>query len=379
MTAEGEDLGKAVETIDPAAIGKILIRAVNWLGDAVMTTPAIGAVREFFPNAHISVLATPLVAELFTYHPWVDQVVVYDRKGRHRGAGGRLRLSAELKRHAFDLAIILPNSLDAALLPWLARVPRRLGLRSDGRGLLLNYGVPKRQQVTTGHQSEAYLSLLAHYGITASAKPQLLATSPAEDAAAARLLSAGGIGPGEYVVGINPGATYGSAKRWYPERFAAVADTLAGRWGAKIVLTGGSGEAGIAADIARTMSAPVLDLAGKTGVRELMAVIKRCNFFVTNDSGPMHIAAAFGVPLVAVFGSTDSSTTYPLAEHAVLVREQVDCAPCMKRECPTDHCCMTAVTPAMVVEAAERLKEQSDRQCSPVSVPNPEPRAPSQS
>lgn len=366
-------LATAAKTIDPAAIGKILIRAVNWLGDAVMTTPAIGAVREFFPNAHIVVLATPLVAELFTYHPWVDQVVVYDWNGRHRGAAGRLRLTAELKGHAFDLAIILPNSLDAALVPWLAHVPRRLGLRSDGRGMLLNYGVPKRQQVTTGHQSGAYLSLLAHYGITASAKPQLLATSPAEDAAAAEVLNAGGIGANDFVVGINPGATYGSAKRWYPERFAAVADTLAGRWGAKIVLTGGPGEARIAADIARTMSAPALDLAGKTGVRELMAVIKRCNFFVTNDSGPMHIAAAFGVPLVAVFGSTDSSTTYPLAEQAAVVRERVDCAPCMKRECPTDHRCMTAVTPEMVVEAAEKLKEQLVVRAS---APSPEPRTP---
>ena len=219
--------------------------------------------------------------------------------------------------------------------------------------MLLNYGVPKRQQVTTGHQSESYLSILAHFGITASVKPQLLATTPAEDAAAAELFSAAGISSCDFVVGINPGATYGSAKRWYPERFAAVADILAERWGAKIVLTGGSGEAGIAADIARVMSAPTLDLAGKTGVRELMTVIKRCNFFVTNDSGPMHIAAAFGVPLVAVFGSTDSTTTYPLAEHAVVVRQEVDCAPCMKRECPTDHRCMTAVTPEDVVSAAE--------------------------
>lgn len=351
------------KAIDPAGIRKILIRAVNWLGDAVMTTPAIGAVREFFPNAHITLLATPLVAELFTSHPWVDRVVVYDRNGRHRGTGGRLRLTAELKRHAFDLAIILPNSLDAALVPWLAHIPCRLGLRSDGRGILLNYGVPKRQQVTTGHQSEAYLSLLAYYGIAASAKPQLLATTPAEDAAAAELFRGGGIGGGELVVGINPGATYGSAKRWYPERFAAVADELARRWGARIVLTGGAGEAGIAADITRAMAAPALDLAGRTEVRELMAVIKRCNFFITNDSGPMHIAAAFGVPLVAIFGSTDSSTTYPLSEHAVVVRGQVDCAPCMKRECPTDHRCMTAVTPTMVVEAAEKLKERFNVQC----------------
>ncbi len=365
-------MATAAKTIDPATVQKVLIRAVNWLGDAVMTTPAIGAVREFFPAARITLLATPLVAELFTPHPWVDDVLVYDRNGRHRGIGGRLRLAAELKAQAFDLAILLPNSLDAAVAPWLARIPLRVGLQSDGRGMLLNYGMPVRQQATTGHQSEAYLSILTHFGITASAKPQLLATTTAEDAAVAEMLETGGIVHGDFVVGINPGATYGSAKRWYPERFAAVADELAGRWGARIVLTGGPDETGIAADIVRSMGSHCLNLAGRTRVREMMAVIKRCNFFITNDSGPMHIAAAFGVPLVAVFGSTDSSTTYPLAEHAVIVRGKVDCAPCMKRECPTDHSCMTAVTPAMVVDAAEKLKEQLTVR---VSAPSPEPRA----
>lgn len=351
------------KTIDPAGIGNILIRAVNWLGDAVMTIPAIGTVREFFPSARITLLATPLVAEMFTPHPWVDEVLIYDRKGRHRGVAGRLRMSAELRQRGFDLAILFPNSFDAALVPWLAGIPRRLGLRSDGRGWLLNYGMPKRLQVPTGHQSGAYRAILAHFGIAASVRSQLLVTTPAEDAAIAELLSSGGINPGDFVIGINPGATYGSAKRWYPERFAAVADDLAGRWGAKIVLTGGPDETGIAADIAGTMTSPCLNLAGGTRVRELMAVIKRCNFFVTNDSGPMHIAAAFGVPLVAIFGSTDNTTTFPLAEHAAVVRQQVDCAPCMKRECPTDHRCMTAVTTAMVVEAAERLKEQCDDRC----------------
>ena len=175
----------------------------------------------------------------------------------------------------------------------------------------------------------------------------------------AKLLADSGIGPDDFVLGINPGATYGSAKRWYPERFAVVARELGLSWRAKVVITGGPTEAGMAGEIAATMDGACLNMAGKTDVRQLMALIKRCNFFITNDSGPMHIAAAFGVPLVAVFGSTDSSATYPLAKHAVVVRQAVDCSPCMKRECPTDHRCMTAVTPEMVLEAAERLKERS--------------------
>ena len=345
-------LAKAATTIDPAGIGKILIRAVNWLGDAVMTTPAIGTVREFFPAARITLLATPLVAELFTPHPWVDEVLVFDRNGRHRGLGGRLRLAAELKGHAFDLAIILPNSFDAALIPWLARIPRRLGLLSDGRGMLLNYGMPKHLQATSGHQSEAYLSILSHFGITASARPQLLATTPAEDGAAAELLGSGGINPDDFVVGINPGATYGSAKRWYPERFAAVADDLAVRWGAKTVLTGGPGETAIAADIAGSVTSRCLNLAGRTRVRELMAVIKRCNFFITNDSGPMHIAAAVGIPVVAMFGPTSAIRTGPYGTgHRVLVGS-VPCSPCFSRVCRHDPEmeCLHVIKPTQVVD-----------------------------
>ena len=147
------------------------------------------------------------------------------------------------------------------------------------------------------------------------------------------------------------------AKRWFPDRFAEVALALAAAWGAKAVITGGPGEAAIAADIERDLAGNCLNLAGRTSVRELMTLIKRCNFFITNDSGPMHLAAAFGVPLVAIFGSTDHSTTYPLSDTAIVVRESVDCAPCMKRECPTDHVCMTSVTAETVIATALQLQK----------------------
>jgi len=339
-----------------AETGSILIRATNWLGDAVMTTPAIGAVREAFPAARITLLAPPLVAEMFSPHPWVDEVLVYDRKGRHRGIRGYLLMAGELRQRRFDLAILLPNSLNAALVTWLGGIPRRLGYATDGRGLLLTHPVPRSERLLTGHQSGYYLALLAYWGIAPGEHPQLLATTPAEDAAMAGRLSQGGIAPGDFLIGINPGATYGSAKRWYPDRFARVADDLARRWQGKVVITGGPDERGIAEEIAGLMTMPCCNLAGSTGVRELMAVIRRCDFFVTNDSGPMHIAAAFGVPLVAIFGSTDHSTTFPLSRKAAIVRAQVDCAPCMKRECPTDHRCMTGVTVDDVIAAAERLK-----------------------
>lgn len=350
--------GVKANCIDRNGIQRILVRATNWIGDAVMTTPAIGLVRAAFPDARITILANPMVAELFSPHPWVDEVIVYDRAERHKGVSGRFRLASELKQRQFDLAVLLQDAFDAALITWLAGIPRRLGNRSDGRGFLLTHGFPMSLQPQGEHQTVNYLAMLRHFGISGNDQGQLLATTSDEDLGMAKRLENRGIAPSDFVVGINPGATYGSAKRWYPERFAAVAAELAVAWDARVVITGGPGEIAIAADIERELSGSCVNLAGTMTVRELMALIKRCDFFITNDSGPMHIAAAFGVPLVAIFGPTDHASTYPLAEHAIVVRETVACAPCMKRECPTDHRCMTSVTPEVVVAAALELQRR---------------------
>lgn len=346
----------SISALDKSAIRAILVRAVNWLGDAVMTTPALRAIRESFPEARITVLANPLVAELLAHHETVDAVHVYDRKGRHAGIRGRIRLARELRAERFDLAILLQNAIDAALIARLARIPRIMGYRTDGRGMLLTHGAPVTIEAKKLHHVDYYLAMLSRFGIETADKHLSLTVTREEEEGTARLLSDSGIGANDFVIGINPGATYGSAKRWYPERFAAVADELSRRWGARVVVTGGPGEAAIAADIAAAMTVPALVMAGKTSVRELMALIKRCDFFITNDSGPMHIAAAFSVPLVAVFGPTDHTTTSPWSDRAAIVRRDTDCAPCLLRECPTDHRCMTAVTMTDVVAAAERLR-----------------------
>jgi heptosyltransferase-2 len=323
-----------------------------------MTTPALLAVRETFPSAEITLLANPLVAQLFSAHSSVDRVLVYDRNGSHAGLGGKLRMANELRALRFDLAILLQNAFDAALVTWLAGIPRRLGKNSDGRGLLLTHPYPLRKGTVGAHQVDSYLAMLESFGIAGADRRISLATTTAEDARLAALLAEAGIGPDDFLLGINPGATYGAAKRWYPERFAMVAQELAANWQARIVITGGPGEAAIAREIEDGLSGGCLNLAGKTSVRELMALIKRCNFFITNDSGPMHIAAAFGVPLVAIFGSTDHLTTAPFSAQAAIVRHETDCAPCLKRECPTDHRCMTAVTVDDVVTAAVNLHQE---------------------
>ena len=337
-------------------VEKILVRAVNWLGDAVMTTPALEAIRSTYPAAKITVLANPLVAQLLAQHPQIDEILIYDKKERHAGFSGRLRLAGELRRRRFDLAILLQNAIDAALLAWLARIPVRIGYGTDGRGLLLSHSCPVTAEVKAIHHVDYYLAMLEHFGISGSRRQLLLGLTDVERLAADRLLREAGFASDDFILGINPGAAFGSAKRWIPERFAAVADTLAERWNARVIITGGPGETEIASAIAAAMSKDCLNLAGKTDVRSLMALISRCGFFVTNDSGPMHIAAAFNVPVVAIFGSTDDSVTSPYSRFATVVRGYADCAPCHKRECPTDHRCMTAVTADQVVAAAVALR-----------------------
>ncbi|MBE0597887.1 MAG: lipopolysaccharide heptosyltransferase II, partial [Desulfuromonadales bacterium] len=273
--------------LEPSAIERILVRAVNWIGDAVMTTPALGAIRASFPQAEITVAANPLVAELFRVHPYCDRVLVYDKQGKYQGWKGVLRFAGELRRQRFDLAILLQNAIEAALLATLAGIPRRVGYRTDGRGLLLTHGVAVGEAERRLHHTEYYLRMLEQVGIVGGDRRQRLACTPEELAWGRQTL-----GPGDWLA-INPGAAYGSAKRWIPGRFAEVADGLAAEFGLQVVLTGGPGEAEIGRDIEAAMRQPPRNLIGSTSVRQLMALLANCRLMVTNDSGPMHVAAAF--------------------------------------------------------------------------------------
>jgi heptosyltransferase-2 len=333
-------------TLPPAS--RIMVRMPNWIGDAVMATPALQAIRTTFPDAQVTIVANPLVAELFTHHPDCDRVIQFDKRARHRGPAGLLRFCADLRREKFALAVLLQNAFEAAVMAALAGIPQRAGYGTDHRGLLLTAGVPAVDKKHGLHHVDYYLRMLDQLGIAGGdGRPRLALTKAEEGRAAA-------FGPGPWLA-INPGASYGAAKRWIPERFAAVADALAAAYGMKVVLTGGPGEREIGADIEKAMTVPPLNLIGQTSVRELMAVLAQCRLVVTNDSGPMHITAAFGVPIVAVFGPTDHTTTSPASDRCRIVRQEVECAPCMLRECPTDHRCMERISADDVLCAAREL------------------------
>jgi heptosyltransferase-2 len=338
-----------LKTLDCKEIKKIMVRSTNWVGDAVMTTPAMGTLRSAFPEAEIVVVANPLVSELFSYHPYCDRVIVYDKNGPHKGLAGLWRFSRELGRERFDLAVLLQNAIEAALMASLAGIPRRAGYRTDARRLLLSHGVPVGQTEKQLHHTDYYQQMLQQLGMEGGDGNLHLSCTKEELDWAQKTL-----GAGDWVA-INPGAAYGAAKRWFPERFAETADGLAAEYGVNIVLTGGPGEKEIGQDIAAAMSAKPLNLIGQTSVRQLMAVLASVRLLVSNDSGPMHVGAAFGVPIVAVFGPTDHTTTSPKADSCRIIRKATDCAPCLLRQCPTDHRCMKAITATDVLAGARDL------------------------
>ncbi|MDI3464464.1 MAG: D-glycero-beta-D-manno-heptose-1,7-bisphosphate 7-phosphatase [Nitrospira sp.] len=337
---------------------KILVRAPNWIGDAVMCEPAVRGLRSLFPEAELAMLAKPAVAELFLSYPGLHSVLVYDDKKAHAGISGKWSLADMLRRHRFDLAVLLQNAFEAAFLTWLAGIPRRYGYATDGRVFFLTEPVAVPNGPTPVHQVEYYWNLLKPLGLAGGAPlPTLLISADEKRTVDVRLASAG-INSSDLIIGINPGSTYGSAKRWSSDRFAEVARRLVRRLEqaesahVAVVILGAKGEESLGKDIAAQIGGRSVVLSGATTIRELMAVVKRCRVLMTNDTGPMHIAAAFGVPVVAVFGPTDWRTTSPYGQERSIVREAVDCAPCLLRECPIDHRCMTRIPVDRVYEAA---------------------------
>ncbi|MBL8038954.1 MAG: lipopolysaccharide heptosyltransferase II [Nitrospira sp.] len=336
----------------------ILVRAPNWIGDAVMCEPALRGLRSLFPEADVTMLAKPAVAELFRAAPELNRVLVYEDREAHAGISGKWALAGLLRRQGFDLAVLFQNAFEAALIAWLAGIPQRYGYATDGRVLFLTKPVAVPESHQSAHQVEYYWNLLKPLGLSGRAPLPTLCVTTEESHAMDARLAALGSGISDLVIGINPGSTYGSAKRWLPERFAEVAQRLAERVGrdegrqAAVVVLGAKGEESLGRDIAARINGRSVVLSGTTTIRELMAVVKRCRILITNDTGPMHVAAACGVPVVAVFGPTDSCTTAPYGQERSVVRETVDCAPCLLRECPIDHRCMTQISADRVYDVA---------------------------
>jgi heptosyltransferase-2 len=336
-------------------VKKILIRATNWVGDAIMAIPALRAVRARFPETHIAILARPYVADVYRHQEIADELIAYDVKGIHAGFSGRERLAGELRARHFDVALLLQNAFDAAWLAWRAKIPRRIGYARDGRSLLLTDAipVPKLGEIPA-HEQFYYLELLRRAKLLTQLTGEKfirLAVPPELAAAAEQKLATAGAREKTLRIAVGAGASYGSAKCWPPERFATTLNHLQTHTDGDVVLLGTPAEAAVTDAIAALLQRAPINLTGQTIISELPALLSRCQVFLGNDSGAMHVAAAVGLPVVAVFGPTDPHGTAPVTPRATIVQEKPYCSPCFLRRCPTDHRCMTAVQPAEV-EAA---------------------------
>jgi len=324
-----------------------------------MSLPALRAIRQRFPDAGLTVCAKPWVSALYQGERSIDDVIPLR---------GRLETIRILRRCHFDLGILFPNSFDSAAVLRLGGAKRIVGYARDGRSFLLTdaIAVPKAGEIPV-HERFYYLELLRRAGFleTIPDTPEIRLDGIGElRANGEKLFEARGLKLP--AVGISPGAAYGSAKRWLPERFAESAARLAAELGGSVAVFGSAAEKALCDEVARAANGR--NFAGATTLREFIEMTAACRVFLTNDSGAMHIASALGVPSVTVFGPTDETATGPLGLAARLVREPVDCAPCLLRECPIDHRCMTRVTADRVVQVAQELlilekngKEKNDK------------------
>ena len=345
--------------ISTKGIKKILIRSTNWVGDTVMMIPSLGAIKKTFPSAEITVLATPWVIPLLESHPAVDRTILMEKgKGLLKSLKELARVALLLRGERFDLAVLFQNAFEAAFLTYIGGVRYIVGYDSDGRGFFLTHKVIRDQDILSAHQVEYFIGLTEAMGWQAEEREPVLYINKEDIESTSLMLSSMGIGDNIFVAGINPGAVYGSAKRWPEDKFAVIGDWVTKRWGARVLIFGSFSEREIGANVSNLMYTNSVNLCGQTSLGQAMALINRCNLFITNDSGLMHIAAAFNIPMVAIFGPTDHVVTSPVSRNARIVRHSVDCSPCLKEVCPFDHKCMLSIEPEEIWEEIENLKRE---------------------
>ncbi len=347
---------QANKKLPQTGLHKILIRGTNWIGDAVMTLPACASVRAAYPKAHLAILAKPPVSDIYAMFSEADEIIPYENK--FDTPLGVFQLAWHLRGKKFDAAILLQNAIEAAIIALASGIGIRAGFNTDGRGLLLTHKVRRTEEILTVHQIDYYLQMVKALGCADVDRTMHLETqiSPiiAGDVRQQYLPGNGGA-----IIGIAPGATYGPAKRWLEERFAAAGDQLGRELDARVILFGGKDDRETAEDVRRQARTDMLNLAGITTLQETIYLISQCRLILSNDSGLMHVAAALNVPTIAIFGSTNPETTSPTGEKTIMVRKDTACSPCLKKVCPTDFRCMTQVTVDDVVAAAKKLLNRS--------------------
>lgn len=333
----------------------ILIRAPNWIGDAVMGAPLASEIKKKFPDTKITLMCQGAVGQLFLYDPNIDEVLSFKKSNGWIHHITSFPLIDPLKKGGYDCGILLTNSLSSAWWFYRAGIKNRIGFQGQGRSFLLNHAVPFPENLESEHLVKVYKQLLTPLNIIPSNILPKLYLKESEILEAQHLLKKGGANLESRFIGINPGAAYGSAKCWLPERFRQVIAELLKDPKNTILIFGDASTKSLTEQISQGLGERVFNLAGRTTLRELMAIISLLDVLLTNDSGPMHIASALKTPLVALFGSTNEIKTGPLDVNSQVIRKTVYCSPCYQRVCPIDFRCMKNIEVEEVVQKLNDL------------------------
>lgn len=361
-------LTKSKPALDPNRIKRVVVRGVNWVGDTVMSVAALRELRRLLPGAHITLATRSSTAGIFADADFIDDILIYDR----RDFQAPFRQAIQWRKRRFDVALLFQNAFEAAFIAAAAGVPHRIGYATDNRRLLLTHALARPAWHNKRHEVFYYTNIVAELerllagaaavpaaSVIESREPSVqLDVSPARQTSAREMLRRAGahhIDEHRPIVALCPGSTNSRAKRWPANSFAQVADSLIDRANADVVLIGASSELDVSQQVAARMRYNPIVLTGQTSLAETVALLSITDVFITNDTGPAHIAAALDRPTLVIFGPTNPATTRPFSAQAEIVRRPPMCAPCMLRDCPIDHRCMTAITPEEIFARAAAL------------------------
>lgn len=340
------------------SFSKILIRSTSWIGDSIVSIPALRELRRIFPSSKLVLLVKPWVRDVYLDADFVDDVLIHE--GGNKGA---FKTILEIRKGSFDAAILFQNAFIAAALTYLAGIPVRIGFPTDHRRLLLTHPLNLAESIRRTHQIFYYLNIaskveelfLGRSRVNFQAPDYRLPVSEGRQAKAKEYLHSLGLDASRKLIAISPGATNSRAKQWPADRFAGIGDRLAKDCKCNVVIVGAPSEKALGETIAGRMQHPPALLAGRTSLAESIAILSICDLVISNDTGPAYLSAALRRPTLTIFGPTDFNMICPTSDTAHIVRSPVHCAPCMLRDCPTEHECMTGVTVDMAYRRAADL------------------------
>jgi heptosyltransferase II len=349
-------LSALVVSLDPPPT-RILVKEVNWLGDVVMSLPALRAIRRAWPRAHLAVLIKKELASFFDGAGWIDEVIPYSVGRGLSGFFDRRRIVGEIRSRRFDLGVLFPNSFESALWITMAGIRRRAGFIADARGAMLTLKAAPPPEAVTGHQVNYWLAMVHATGVASGGANDfgIDVHEPSRERMR-EWLATNRKRPDRPVFAIAPAAAYGPAKEWPALSYGQLIDLLAERDGTEVVLVGSPSERAKCEEVAAASKTGAILAAGHTNIGELIALMSLCDGFIGNDSGCMHIAGALGIPTVAIFGSTNPNRTGPMGPKTRVIYRKLECSPCLARTCRFGHYnCLTQITAAEPADAIEAM------------------------